>query len=144
MPVRAPASFLNYISGTALWRLTMDKEMTVLQRIIQSANMRQKVLASNIANSDTPGYKSRDVKFGNILKEKMELLTTEPGHIKSKNENGISSEITVNNDPSWGDRNNVQLSSEMAKMTENSLVHDAAVRILNSKIRMFKNAIRSK
>jgi len=122
----------------------MDKEMLVLHRIIQSANMRQKVIASNIANADTPGYKAKDVEFGSILENKIKLLTTESGHFKSQNKNGINAKITVNNDPAWGDRNNVLLNSEMAKMTENSLTHDAAVRLLNAKIKMFKSAIRTK
>ena len=122
----------------------MDKEMSVLHRIIQSANMRQKVIASNIANADTPGYKAKDVAFGNILENKIKLITTDAGHVKGHNKNGISAKISVNNDPSWGDRNNVLLNSEMAKMTENSLSHDAAVKLLNTKIRMFKSAIRTK
>lgn len=122
----------------------MDKEMTVLHRIIQSANMRQKVLASNIANADTPGYKSKDVSFGNLLENKIKLLTTDSGHFKDQNKNGISTKITVNNDPSWGDGNNVLLNVEMSKMTENTITHDAAVKLLNSKIRMFKSAIKSK
>ena len=122
----------------------MDKEMSVLHRIIQSANMRQKVLSSNIANADTPGYKAKDVTFGNILQNNVKLLTTDSGHVKGQDKKGISAKITVSNDPSWGDGNNVLLNSEMAKMTENSLRHDAAVKLLNSKIRMFKSAIRTK
>lgn len=122
----------------------MDKELSVLHRIIQSANMRQKVIASNIANADTPGYKAKDVTFGNILENKIKLITTDAGHVKGQNKNGISAKITVNNDPAWGDRNNVLLNAEMAKMTENSLSHDAAVKLLNTRIRMFRSAIRTK
>jgi len=122
----------------------MDKEMSVLQGIIRSANVRQKVIASNIANSDTPGYKARDVEFGNILQKRMKLTTTNQGHVKGNSGNKISTKITVNNDPSWGDRNNVQMNIEVAKMTENSLTHDAAVRLLNAKIKMFKTAIKSR
>ena len=122
----------------------MDKELSVLHRIIQSANMRQKVIASNIANADTPGYKAKDVTFGNILENKIKLITTDAGHVKGQNKYGISAKITVNNDPAWGDRNNVLLNAEMAKMTENSLSHDAAVKLLNTRIRMFRSAIRTK
>jgi flagellar basal-body rod protein FlgB len=122
----------------------MDKEMSILQGIIRSANVRQKVIASNIANSDTPGYKARDVEFGNIFQKRMKLTTTNPGHVKGNSGNKISTKITVNNDPSWGDSNNVQMNIEVAKMTENSLTHDAAIRLLNAKIKMFKIAIKTK
>lgn len=122
----------------------MDREMAILHGIIRASNARQKVIASNIANSDTPGYKARDIKFGDILQNKIKMITTDKGHVQGKRDNLISTKITVNNDASWGDRNNVQMNIEMSKMTENSITHDAAVKLLNAKIRMFKSAIRTK
>ena len=122
----------------------MDREMSILHGIIRASNARQKIIASNIANSDTPGYKARDIKFGDILQKKIKMITTDKGHVQGKNDNKINAKITVNNDPSWGDRNNVQMNLEMSKMTENSITHDAAVKLLNAKIRMFKSAIRTK
>lgn len=119
----------------------MDKSFGILQKIIQSSNERHKVIASNIANSDTPGYKAKDVKFTGVLNNEVKLLTTDPKHMKSKNSGKSGGEIITENDLSWGDRNNVELDVEVAKMTENSLRHDAAIRILNSKIKMFRNAI---
>lgn len=118
----------------------MDKSFGVLTKIVQAANARQKVLSSNIANSDTPGYKAKDVKFDNLLKNESRLLTTDPKHI-GKGSNKISSEILIEENPSWGDSNNVELNTEVAKMTENSLRHDAAIKILNTKIKMYKSAI---
>jgi len=120
----------------------MDKEFKILHKIIQAATMRQKVLASNIANADTPGYKAKDIKFGNFLQEEMRLLTTNRRHISGSNPgNAVNGTLIVRQTPSWGDRNNVELSAEVAKMTENALLHDAAIKILNVKIKMFKNAI---
>jgi len=122
----------------------MDKGFGILQKIIQASNVRHKVIASNIANSDTPGYKARDVKFTNFLNNEVKLLTTDPKHIGNKNGGKAGAEVITESDPSWGDRNNVELDVEVAKMTENSLRHEAALRILNSKIRMYKNAIRGR
>jgi len=119
----------------------MDKNFGILQKIIQSANTRHKVIASNIANSETPGYKAKDLKFTGVLSNEVKLLTTDPKHMQSKNGGKAGSEVITENDLSWGDRNNVELDVEVAKMTENSLRHDAAVRILNSKIKMYRNAI---
>ncbi|MBI4681953.1 MAG: flagellar basal body rod protein FlgB [Nitrospirae bacterium] len=120
----------------------MDKSFRVLHKIIQQADVRQKVIASNIANSDTPGYKAKDVKFNNLLNNEVKLLTTDPKHISSKNGGKISSEIMTESNLSWGDSNNVELDVEVGKMTENALRHDAAIRIMNSKIKMYKTAIR--
>jgi flagellar basal-body rod protein FlgB len=122
----------------------MDRSFRVLHKIVQAANARQKVISSNIANADTPGYKAKDIKFGNFLKNEVKLATTSAKHISSTNSTGVNGKIVSEHNPSWGDRNNVELNVEVAKMTENSLRHSAAVKILNSKIRMFKNAIKGR
>ncbi len=120
----------------------MDKGFTVLHKILMAANERQKVIASNIANADTPGYKARDVRFGDFLNKELKLATTNSGHMKNKQGAGISVEVVLEDNLSWGDRNNVELNVEVAKMTENTLIHSAAVKILNSKIKMYKMAIK--
>ena len=120
----------------------MDKGFTVLHKMLMAANERQKVIASNIANADTPGYKARDVKFGDFLEKELKLATTSSGHMKSKRGAAISVEVVAEDNLSWGDRNNVELNVEVAKMTENSLIHDVAVKILNSKIKMYRAAIK--
>ncbi len=120
----------------------MDRGFRVLNKLLQAANMRQKVIASNIANADTPGYKAKDLKFGSFLGKELKLLTTDSKHIRNENDGKISNELIVEDNLSWGDRNNVELNVEVAKMTENALVHDAAIKILSTKIKMFKNAIR--
>jgi flagellar basal-body rod protein FlgB len=119
----------------------MDSSFKVLQNIIHATDARQKVLSSNIANSDTPGYKAKDVKFGNLLEKEVKLLTTDSKHIGKSNSSSINGKMVVETNPSWGDKNNVELNAEVAKMTENALLHDAAIKILNSKMKMFKAAI---
>jgi flagellar basal-body rod protein FlgB len=122
----------------------MDKGSKILERIIQAANIRQKVIASNIANSDTPGYKGKDIKFNNLLGNEMRMAATNPKHIGGGRSAEVSARTEVEDNLSWEDRNNVELNVEVAKMTENSLLHDTAVTILSSKIRMYKNALRTR
>jgi flagellar basal-body rod protein FlgB len=114
----------------------------VLQKILQAANVRQKVIASNIANADTPGYKAKDVKFNNLVSKELKLLTTDPKHMHNGGGSDVGAEVVSEDSLSWGDSNNVEMNLEVAKMTENALTHNAAVRILNSKIRMYKAAIK--
>ena len=121
----------------------MDKNFGVLHKILQATGARQKVLASNIANAETPGYKSRDIKFGKLLGKQMKLITTKPEHVGNADNNGVNGKIVTTNSPSWGDRNNVELNVEVAKMQENALTHSSAIKILNTKIKMFKSAISS-
>lgn len=120
----------------------MDQEFRILERIAQSADMRQKVIASNIANADTPGYQAADLEFKNILgNEQVKLSTSDPKHIAGTKTNGVNGKLIVENSPSWGDGNNVELDVEVAKMTENSLIYSTAITIMSTKLQMFKNAI---
>jgi flagellar basal-body rod protein FlgB len=119
----------------------MDSGFKILHRLIKAADVRQRIVSSNIANADTPGYKARDVKFGNMLEKEMKLKSTNPKHMSSENSIKMWNQFVIEENPSWGDRNNVELNVEMAKMTENSLYHNAAIKILNAKIKMFKSAI---
>jgi flagellar basal-body rod protein FlgB len=119
----------------------MDKGFRILQKIVQAANIRQRVLASNVANADTPGYKGKDVKFDNLLGREKQLLTTNPKHLGGANSGTVSGKTEIEDSLSWEDRNNVELNVEVANMTDNALLHDAAVTIMTTKIRMFKTAI---
>ena len=120
----------------------MDQEFRILERITQAADMRQRVIASNIANADTPGYKATDLVFNNILgNEQVKLSTSDPKHIAGSKTNGVNGKLIIEDNPSWGDGNNVELDVEVAKMTENSLIYSAAITIMTAKLQMFKNAI---
>jgi flagellar basal-body rod protein FlgB len=119
----------------------MDKGFNILQKIVQATNVRQKVLASNVANADTPGYKGKDVKFDNLLGKEMHLLTTNPKHLGGANSATAGGKKEIEDTLSWEDRNNVELNVEVANMTENAMLHDTAITIMSTKIKMFKDAI---
>jgi flagellar basal-body rod protein FlgB len=118
----------------------MDKGFNILQKIIHAADIKQKVISSNIANADTPGYKAKDVKFDNLLGKEMKLLTTNGKHLGG-DAGTVSAKTEVEDNLSWEDKNNVELNVEVAKMTENALLHDTAITIMSTKIRMYKTAI---
>jgi flagellar basal-body rod protein FlgB len=119
----------------------MDSEFKILESILRATSLRQRVIASNIANTDTPGYRAKDVDFKSLVaREGVKLLTTDPRHLKGT-EGKAGAKVIVEDTPSWGDGNNVELNIEMAKMIENALVHDTAITVMSTKIRMFKNAL---
>lgn len=124
----------------------MENGFQTLERLIASSAVKHKVLASNIANSDTPGYKSVDVEFKSVLDdETLALSTTNKRHIDIKNDPmDMGKMLRYVKRPSWGDGNNVEPDMEIAEMTENALFYDSAAKLLSSKIKMFKEAIRSR
>jgi len=121
----------------------MDKSFELLERLIYATNIRHRVLSSNIANSDTPNYKARDVDFNSFLAgEQARLTVTDPRHIPAGGSGMAGADIISAPGQAWGDGNNVELDMEVAKMTENGLLNQAGVRLLSIKIGTYKNALR--
>ncbi|MEJ5227438.1 flagellar basal body rod protein FlgB [Thermodesulfovibrio sp.] len=108
----------------------MDNSIKLLQKIMDICSYRQKILASNIANADTPGYKAKDINFQEELKKA----------VQSEN---IS--LTVIEAPTTlpnRDGNTVNVEVEMTKLTETILMHNSAVQLLSKRIGMYKDALR--
>jgi flagellar basal-body rod protein FlgB len=119
----------------------MSDGFSILERMVRSASVRQGVISSNIANVDTPGYKAKDVKFESILESEVGLKVTNPRHLGGS-ESGVAPIITEADAQSWPDKNTVELDQEVAKMTENAMLYHSGVSMLETKIRMFKSALR--
>lgn len=120
----------------------MSDSFNMLERLLQVANARHAVIASNISNADTPDYKARDIKFENLLDSAtMELAKTDKKHMTG-NGSGLAGEISSEVTQPWADKNNVEVDMEVARMTENAMLYQAGVTMLAKKISMFKNALR--
>ena len=121
----------------------MDNSFSLLENLINFTNKRHKVLASNIANIDTPDLRAKDWRFRKIFSEEVLRLThTHERHITSESDKSKKNKAILENDLIWGDRNNVELDIEMAKITENALLSEAGIKLLSTKIRMFKDAVK--
>jgi flagellar basal-body rod protein FlgB len=123
--------------------------LTVLEKGLNASSLRQKVLADNVANVDTPGFKRSDVDFQLALNEALgiggpalSLKTTVPRHIT----NGIAeNQSIVQTDRSTNfrnDTNNVDIESEMANVAENGLYFNALTRTISSQLGMLRMVIK--
>ncbi|MDR9440997.1 MAG: flagellar basal body rod protein FlgB [Halomonas sp.] len=112
---------------------------------------RQKVLASNIANADTPGYKARDMDFAGELQKAVKQGSSDGGlalsrssarHIEGQGVPGASHELLyrVPDQPSL-DGNTVDMDRERTQFADNSVRYQAALTILNSRIQGLKKAM---
>jgi flagellar basal-body rod protein FlgB len=108
---------------------------------------RTAVLASNIANVDTPNYKARDIDFSSVMAatESNNMRTSHGRHI------GVSNYQTLQGDdmikyrmPTSAslDGNTVEVNTENSLFTENSLRYQATSVFLNSKIKGVMSALR--
>jgi len=110
----------------------MDKvsnTFDLLAAAIAAEGQRQKAIASNIANLETPGYRRVDVKFEELLAKAMD---TEGNVDVSKVEPVV---YQPKNTPVRLNGNDVCLETEVGNMVKNSLRHKTLVRLLAKKVR---------
>ena len=102
---------------------------------IKAESVRQKAIAGNVANMQTPGYRRFDVKFDQIL----EKALAGGGDIDSEQ---LEPEIFQPLNTALNDKgNDVNLEVEIGQMVENSIKHKAYTRILAKKYRQIEMAL---
>lgn len=108
----------------------------LLSEMIRAASLRHQVLARNIANIDTPGYRPMEVDFSETLR-----LASETGEGSAT---VVRAVVTTDRSVGAGryDGNAVDLDRQMAKMAENALWHNAMIQLLNSRMNLLRTAIR--
>lgn len=106
--------------------------------------MRNQLIASNVANVDTPGYVAKEVKFEHILADTMDdmnMKRTNPKHLDDGAGSLRVNEVIDNPNPGRPDGNNVNIDDEMMKLTENYMQFNAAVQLLSKHLRGIQDAI---
>ncbi|MFK8017263.1 MAG: flagellar basal body rod protein FlgB [Gammaproteobacteria bacterium] len=109
-------------------------------------SQRNELLASNIANADTPGYKARDIDFKSVLEgtaqTPLKLDTPNARHLTL--DGAYATEHTllyrVPHQPSL-DGNTVEADVEQAEFAKNSLRYQASLRFLNGRVSSLRAAI---
>ena len=109
-----------------------------LEAGLRAENLRQKAIATNIANLQTPGYRKIDVKFEQLL-------------AKALGSNGAADLDDVipqiyrpRQTPVKSNGNDVSLETEVGEMIKNSLRHKLFVRLLHKKYEAMQAAINTK
>ncbi|KWT85143.1 flagellar basal body rod protein FlgB [Candidatus Magnetominusculus xianensis] len=123
--------------------MELDRGFLNLEKLMSATALRHRVLTSNIANSDTPYYKAKDVDFSSFFDgERLKMDATKPMHFKDGVPMSASGVTVDDNALLWGDSNNVEVDMEVAKMTENALKYQAAAKLVSQKIMMYKTAMK--
>ncbi len=112
---------------------------------------RQELIASNIANADTPNYKAKDIDFASALQgalsgstEKLPMTASAPRHLgggTGESVMGAPVQYRTVLQPS-ADGNTVDMDVERAQFADNALRYEASVRFIDSKIKGILAAIR--
>lgn len=128
----------------------LDEAMRFQQVALNLRSARQELLASNIANADTPSYKARDIDFASALQNaiagaspKLPLATPSGQHL-----DGVAGQSVMGAPVQYrrpvqpsADGNTVDMDVERAQFAENALRYEAGVKFIDSKFKGLLAAI---
>ena len=123
--------------------------INVLDKAADASYLRNEVLANNIANQDTPGYKRKDVDFESVLarelgKSKYIYLDDKIKEVNLGRLGQVSSRIDRE---AYGfsyrlDRNNVDPETEQVELASNQLVYKGLIQSMGQEFNRIKSAIK--
>ena len=121
--------------------LFVDKTAAVLTKVLDGTAARQRVLAQNIANIDTPGYTRRNLEFDEELQAAIAQPTADPVEQINRIARVNLTETDDTLSPRQADGNNVDIEHEMVDVAKNSLQYETAAQLLTMQMTLLKNAI---
>ncbi|RPI76311.1 MAG: flagellar basal body rod protein FlgB [Desulfobacteraceae bacterium] len=115
-----------------------DRTMGVLEHQLDFRSENQRVMSSNLANIDTPGYKPKRLHFDQELQKALAgdtiaLKKTNPKHFGPAIQPGKRFETS--------ETNRLDIDWEMTQMMENNLLYEASTRLLSKKFEALKTVI---
>ncbi len=135
---------------TMLNKLTQPVDFQGQALVLRSE--RQRLLASNIANADTPGYVARDMNFAAALQQATgslqaasQVAVSNAGHLGGGSSTGqsLAAHLTYAAPSQTNlDRNTVDMDRERAAIADNSVKYEASLRFINAHVRTMLEAIK--
>jgi len=134
----------------------ISKSFDIMEQALHYRKIRQDMIASNIANADTPFYRPRDIRFEDVLQneidkkfnkpsKKLELARTNPMHLEPKEFEDDLKPIVFFRDGhlARNDGNSVDIDIETTEMAKNNIAYNATLEALKKDIEIFKAVIDS-
>lgn len=126
-----------------------DSNIKLLQKVMDLRSANQNVIATNIANAETPGYARAKFEFEEELQQAISnksgaLVTTHQKHISlgPQNLESVSGTVQhITDKTGIGDENGVSVDQEMMALSENELLYETAAQLLKKKLTMLNYAI---
>ncbi len=133
--------------------INFDKALGIHEQALELRAKRAEIIANNIANADTPGYKAQRLNFQQALEN---VMSQHSGHSESglkrtheKHFSGSSSQLGMNavqyelpDQPDTGDGNTVDSQKEIAAYSQNAMEYQTTLMYLNSKFKGLSKALR--
>lgn len=128
----------------------LDEALRFNQTALSLRGARQELLASNIANADTPGYKARDINFAAALQNavagssvKLPLATSSSLHLEGNSGSTVMGAPVLYRRPVQpsADGNTVDMDVERAQFADNALRYEASVKFTSDELKDMLTAL---
>ena len=149
----------SFVFIRLIWIATQNVEAAMSNRIDDALRFnqtaltlraaRQELIASNIANADTPNYKARDINFASALQGalagsagKLQMAATAGTHLSGGDKGVLGAPVQYRTvvQPS-ADGNTVDMDVERAQFADNALRYEASVKFVSEDIKAILTAI---
>ncbi|WP_026075844.1 flagellar basal body rod protein FlgB [Noviherbaspirillum massiliense] len=130
----------------------LDQALRFHETALSLRAQRQQLLASNIANADTPNYKARDIDFSGALKQALSqggatpgaMTTTTAAHLQGQGANGTAAGVPLlYRSPRQDsvDGNTVDMDAERNQFIDNAVRYEAGLTMVSAEIKKMLSAI---
>lgn len=131
---------------------SLEQSVSLLRQAMNLRTQRHEVLASNIANADTPNYKARDFNFETALQNAMagskslggvQMVKTSARHIQEVGAVGAGALKFRAETQSAVDGNTVDMDVERSQITENAMQYQVLTQLITGKFQGMRSALAS-
>lgn len=126
--------------------ISFEKAFGIHPDSLRVRSQNAEVIAGNIANADTPGYKAQGMDFKTALaqaanRQQSGMSRTHEKHFDVRGNINNNVDFRVPNQPDTGDGNTVNVQMERNLYLDNSMHYQASLQFMNSKISGLKKAL---
>ena len=128
----------------------IDQMLQFQQTALNLRAVRQELIASNIANADTPNYKAKDVDFASALQgalsgsgQKLQVAVTSPQHLAGATGDSVMGAPVMYRKPLQpsADGNTVDMDVERAQFADNALRYEASLKFISDDVKDVLSAL---
>lgn len=118
-----------------------------LKKALDGSWKKNEAILNNIANVNTPNYKRQDIDFQSVLKAEIsrdsgiDMKTTNMKHIENQNSSIDFKNVREESFSARQDENNVNIDTEVAKLTENAIMYDILTNEMTGAFKKWKMII---
>jgi flagellar basal-body rod protein FlgB len=127
-----------------------SQTVSILEKALDLRSKKHNVIASNIANMDTPDYKAFDIVIEKELQKgtgkgnSISLNNTDVAHMQPRRSKADGVSVQIDDTQKFslrGDGNTVDIDKQMGNMAENTLMYKAAAQMIQTKFQGLKSVI---